>query len=217
MSLSRQAEELSALAAMYCGDDETFTIEEEDASGELCCRLSLHDGAASLGAALPGDYPTLVPPRLTVSCPSLSAAESRALFASLVEIAADGAAADREILFEVCQAFQERMAELLATPDAPVEEVHQPAPAEQQGRAAFLVWFHHIKSMSKRKDIVGWARDGGLRGFCKPGFPGVLAVEGEAAACAEYVARLRELRWHCLLYTSPSPRDGLLSRMPSSA
>ena len=30
------------------------------------------------------------------------------------------------------------------------------------------------------------------------------------------------LRWwqktgHCLLYTSPSPRDGLLSRMPSSA
>ena len=22
---------------------------------------------------------------------------------------------------------------------------------------------------------------------------------------------------HCLLYTSPSPRDGLLSRMPSSA
>ena len=24
-------------------------------------------------------------------------------------------------------------------------------------------------------------------------------------------------RWVCLLYTSPSPRDGLLSRMPSSA
>ena len=25
------------------------------------------------------------------------------------------------------------------------------------------------------------------------------------------------LHYHCLLYTSPSPRDGLLSRMPSSA
>ena len=25
------------------------------------------------------------------------------------------------------------------------------------------------------------------------------------------------LFWLCLLYTSPSPRDGLLSRMPSSA
>ena len=26
-----------------------------------------------------------------------------------------------------------------------------------------------------------------------------------------------EFMWNCLLYTSPSPRDGLLSRMPSSA
>ena len=28
---------------------------------------------------------------------------------------------------------------------------------------------------------------------------------------------IKTLRNHCLLYTSPSPRDGLLSRMPSSA
>ena len=31
------------------------------------------------------------------------------------------------------------------------------------------------------------------------------------------VAALPGLAWNCLLYTSPSPRDGLLSRMPSSA
>ena len=35
-------------------------------------------------------------------------------------------------------------------------------------------------------------------------------VEGEGP-------RLDPLFKHCLLYTSPSPRDGLLSRMPSSA
>ena len=29
--------------------------------------------------------------------------------------------------------------------------------------------------------------------------------------------KVRVLREDCLLYTSPSPRDGLLSRMPSSA
>ena len=28
---------------------------------------------------------------------------------------------------------------------------------------------------------------------------------------------VRAIDWNCLLYTSPSPRDGLLSRMPSSA
>ena len=39
------------------------------------------------------------------------------------------------------------------------------------------------------------------------------------AALAEYNAGSDELTLHttCLLYTSPSPRDGLLSRMPSSA
>ena len=37
---------------------------------------------------------------------------------------------------------------------------------------------------------------------------------GRLAAC--YMESLSTLRI-CLLYTSPSPRDGLLSRMPSSA
>ena len=36
----------------------------------------------------------------------------------------------------------------------------------------------------------------------------VIAVTGEGTL---------EQHWICLLYTSPSPRDGLLSRMPSSA
>ena len=31
------------------------------------------------------------------------------------------------------------------------------------------------------------------------------------------VIELKDLDMGCLLYTSPSPRDGLLSRMPSSA
>ena len=38
---------------------------------------------------------------------------------------------------------------------------------------------------------------------------GVLDVLGRA--------RTHRVLWFCLLYTSPSPRDGLLSRMPSSA
>ena len=41
-------------------------------------------------------------------------------------------------------------------------------------------------------------------------------------AAADFISLVRHndvdtLRLGCLLYTSPSPRDGLLSRMPSSA
>ena len=43
---------------------------------------------------------------------------------------------------------------------------------------------------------------------------GIRQVDGEVM---EAINAFGANRWHCLLYTSPSPRDGLLSRMPSSA
>ena len=52
---------------------------------------------------------------------------------------------------------------------------------------------------------------------------GFLICEGFASAqeCADMIAQADKLIASfdetCLLYTSPSPRDGLLSRMPSSA
>ena len=40
----------------------------------------------------------------------------------------------------------------------------------------------------------------------------------ETATPTQIADLIHELKyWDCLLYTSPSPRDGLLSRMPSSA
>ena len=42
-------------------------------------------------------------------------------------------------------------------------------------------------------------------------------VNGAGAASIACVELLKAMGASCLLYTSPSPRDGLLSRMPSSA
>ena len=56
----------------------------------------------------------------------------------------------------------------------------------------------------------------------KAGNAGLSALRDENAALREQIERAREgvdpeQASPCLLYTSPSPRDGLLSRMPSSA
>ena len=54
-------------------------------------------------------------------------------------------------------------------------------------------------------------------------YPGIEAEErGQAEAIARNLIEMAQLKvpilcYICLLYTSPSPRDGLLSRMPSSA
>ena len=56
------------------------------------------------------------------------------------------------------------------------------------------------------------------------GSPGGITVELAKKLAAESQREARFVTWptagqvvDCLLYTSPSPRDGLLSRMPSSA
>ena len=45
----------------------------------------------------------------------------------------------------------------------------------------------------------------------------VLALLLEPDPLGNSALRQTNVLWICLLYTSPSPRDGLLSRMPSSA
>ena len=45
---------------------------------------------------------------------------------------------------------------------------------------------------------------------------GVISIDCKAVRIFAY-SSTREQSNNCLLYTSPSPRDGLLSRMPSSA
>ena len=46
---------------------------------------------------------------------------------------------------------------------------------------------------------------------------GVFCKTDISTIMGDDVWNIHELLWICLLYTSPSPRDGLLSRMPSSA
>jgi hypothetical protein len=61
-----------------------------------------------------------------------------------------------------------------------------------------LIWFHHVKNTDKRKNLVSWARELGCCGYSKPGFPGVVVVEGLAPDVREYVARVRALQWQAM-------------------
>ncbi|KAI3430370.1 hypothetical protein D9Q98_004965 [Chlorella vulgaris] len=60
------------------------------------------------------------------------------------------------------------------------------------------VWFHHIKNLAKRKHIVEWGHELGLGGYSKPGFPGVVLIEGAGSDVDEYLSRLRALRWQAM-------------------
>ena len=57
-------------------------------------------------------------------------------------------------------------------------QLSQPPEAPVARLARKAIWFHHIKAVSKRKAILAWARELGVRGLSKPGFPGILLCEG---------------------------------------
>ena len=57
------------------------------------------------------------------------------------------------------------------------------------------LYMHHIYSKTKRRSILAWAEDLELTGFCLPGKPGVVCVEGASESTNEYYHRLRKMNW----------------------
>eukprot|EP00903_Cladosiphon_okamuranus_P014881 g13780.t1 len=58
-----------------------------------------------------------------------------------------------------------------------------------------LIYSHHIIATQKRTGIVKAARELGLGGFSKVGWPGVIVIEGEESSCEDFVGTLRGWRW----------------------
>ena len=80
----------------------------------------------------------------------------------------------------------------------------------------------HVLSMERRVAVVEHLTDGAgvraasrLTGVHKTTILSLILKLGQG--CERLHSRLAGYAYSCLLYTSPSPRDATLSRMPSSA
>ena len=65
-------------------------------------------------------------------------------------------------------------------------------------KARYWIVSHHIYSKEKRKDMIFWAKEYQLNGFCLPGKPGVICVEGDSEFAEEFWARIRKWNWQRL-------------------
>ncbi|CAG9464983.1 unnamed protein product [Pedinophyceae sp. YPF-701] len=226
--LQRQLGELDALDAMYpdslqvdgdvalwrsCLDRAT---EERDSSGAprdppvdlpaVSGTLSLPGPPEGLSLAftLPRDYPgpDSAPPRVRATCVSLPSKSAHATLAAAAAEAIDECGPDVECLVAVAEAV------LSAARALPAEDVaghygtsNSTPPRASSGSPQLgrrVIWFHHIKSPTKKKLIKDWGRELGLSGVMKPGYPGVLLLEGREDDVAEMVRRLRSLTWKAM-------------------
>ena len=71
-------------------------------------------------------------------------------------------------------------------------------------------------STQEEKELVSFIKDWlKTHGFTQKDLANELNIK--SSRTSEIILKMKELYKNCLLYTSPSPRDATLSRMPSSA
>lgn len=57
------------------------------------------------------------------------------------------------------------------------------------------IYSHHLKSTTKRQDIIRMAKELDLSGFSKPGKPGIICVEGHKVDTQEFWKCIRQWTW----------------------
>jgi hypothetical protein len=157
---------------------------------------------------LPRRYPASQPPLVMLDGKDLPREVRNELLPLINETGAE--AAGSECLQQLIDACRTRYLEVMLhiAEDAAEAEAER-AQLERDGGDAALeaamqdestlgrrcVYYHHIIGVGKRQCIAAWARQFGINGFARIGYPGILIVEGPECAVAEYVRRLQRLRW----------------------
>ena len=77
--------------------------------------------------------------------------------------------------------------------------IHKPTNTQQPGTENIFcrmwIYSHHIYNKVKRKDILEYAHDLQLTGFCVPGKPGMIVIEGLNRNVEDFWQRIRRMTW----------------------
>ncbi|KAL6750204.1 hypothetical protein V8C86DRAFT_878697 [Haematococcus lacustris] len=149
---------------------------------------------------LPASYPLHAAAQLSVQATG-SSRQQHAQYEAVVVACADrelGSGCLMQAMAELMEALETSVE---TNPASSVGDTASPPtspPAPLHPRCCQVIWFHHIKSLAKRKAILQSARDLQLGGACKPGFPGVILVEGFEQDVEEFTAGIRAMRWQAM-------------------
>eukprot|EP00252_Welwitschia_mirabilis_P013881 TRINITY_DN3069_c0_g1_i1.p1 TRINITY_DN3069_c0_g1~~TRINITY_DN3069_c0_g1_i1.p1 ORF type:complete len:290 (+),score=56.71 TRINITY_DN3069_c0_g1_i1:131-1000(+) len=219
-NLSRQQAEVVILRSIYGGEGEFELSPDENAILEILSNLDsegdimelgsvsftinlldieLGGRHVSIGISMPHGYPETEPLNVIVRCGGgISRAEHDAINRQAREVACN--LIGQESVLEVVNKVQEVA---FNASNRKRDSSKNSIEATSSTCQSFcikhvLIWFHHIKSLEKRKSILGWAKALNLGGYCKPGFPGIIVVEGEKRDVDVYVKQLQSLRWQAM-------------------
>ena len=159
-------------------DEENDTRAEICKSIQICCQI-------------PQSYPLVSNPIVHVRNNELSRKDEESLNKRLEDYIGADHVLGEPCLLNVIQWVKDNCGSFFSLDsDFPVSS--NPAVPEF---CRMWLYMHHIYSKTKRRSILAWAEELELTGFCLPGKPGVVCVEGMSENTSEYYHRLRKMNW----------------------
>jgi hypothetical protein len=143
---------------------------------------------------LPKTYPTHDNPIVYISAPSFSRNAYHSLQTKLNDLLASLASKEDERLHEIIDAFISWIP--VSSPESFVKGIT--LPVENSSPSPYfivLIWFHHMLSTTKRKAILALES---VRGLSKPGYPGILVLQGPKGALDNAVTTLKAMKWQAM-------------------
>ncbi|KRY19253.1 RWD domain-containing protein 2B, partial [Trichinella patagoniensis] len=204
-SMFREPEELTFDNVENLSKLEAFVVNEtalfEDTSLEsISFSLKLKNETNCtlvLSVELPFTYPLCQPPLVVIGCSSLDCHKLDALNVQLRQYISSKFA-QAPFLYDTAQWICET--KVPTDDEAPVDEGSDvletsEQPNESKVFCRYWIYSHHIYNKVKRRGMLELAKQLDLTGFCLPGKPGVVCVEGDRGDCIQFWKQVRKWTW----------------------
>lgn len=163
--------------------DSTEGKPEMEFDIELTCRL-------------PNEYPTKQFPEVHVHSDSLTRSAQDNFNKGILEYTKSELCVGDVCLLQIIEWARERAPDYY-TPPPVMSQLSHDSSQELDSNHFCRMWLymHHIYSKTKRRNILSLASDLDLTGFCLPGKPGVVCIEGYNKQTKEFYNVLRRWNW----------------------
>lgn len=202
-NLSMQISEIEMLLSIFCNPGE-IRIEDPKAFDkirsyveettnlippyvDITVNIAVDDTKFELCVNLPHEYPQIVPD-LFVRNHKLDRNQHRTLNQLLTNYV-DSLSRDEPCLFSAITWIQDNGHNFKVT------ETEVKIERKSEELIRYWIYSHHIYSKFKRREIFNLANTLKLTGFCLPGKPGIICVEGNINDCNEWWLTIKGMNW----------------------
>lgn len=208
--LKQQMSELELLKSMYPNPEDIVITDKEvfrDIQNfldnktdytpnhlDFVINLLVNELKLEICVNLPSLYPN-EEPDIYVRCNQLNRQQEKRLNTDLTEHMKSNYQTD-VCLYTVISWLQENVDNFtIKTALDDKSQVDEEARAVEYKFVRYWIFSHHIYNKRKREDIVKKAKDLKLTGFCLPGKPGVICIEGMDSDCNEWWKDIKSMSW----------------------